>query len=198
MEEKNPEVLYIRRMKLFKKATQMPSVWKTKDLVIRDAIEEELPALEKIAIDCGYIEQWTGLKYEKGDMLKEFRGQVLPPNGKKERNRTQTIASKKTNKPVGYVIFYHGYPKKDVMWIGALMISPKHQGKKYGQQLVTQFAKEAKKLRGFSSIGIGVAVKNWPAMRFWIANGFTRIIKIKGDKTHAEKAFADLHLLKNI
>lgn len=198
MGEKNPEVPYDRRMGLFKKATQMPSAWKTKDLLIRDATEKDIPALEKIAIECSYIEQWTGLKYEKGDIVQDMTGEVLPPKGKKELNRVQVITLKKTGKAVGYVVLYHGYPAKDTVWIGALMISPKHQGKHYGRQFVAQFAKETKKLKKFSSVGIGVAVKNWPAMRFWIANGFTKIVKIKGDKKHDEKTFADLHLLKKI
>lgn len=185
-------------MGLFKKAKQMPSSWKTKNLLIRDAKLEDVAAMEKIAIQCSYIEQWTGLEYKKGEMLKEFQGEILPPKGKKHLNRLQIITLRKSKEEIGYVSMYHGYPDKRVLWIGALMILPKHQGKKYGQQFVAQFSKQAKKLKIFSSLGIGVAVKNWPAMRFWIANDFTHILKIKGDKKHADTAFADLHLLKKI
>lgn len=198
MAETNPEVLYDTPMPFFKRALQMPSSWRTKNLLIRDAELADIQTMEKIAQKCSYIEQWTGLKYEKGEMLKEFQGEILPPKGKKHLNRLQIITLRKSKEAIGYVSMYHGYPEKKTAWIGALMILPKHQGKKYGQQFVTQFSKEAKKLKGFSSVGIGVAVKNWPAMRFWIANGFTEILKIKGDKTHGEKAFADLHLLKKI
>lgn len=198
MEEMNQEVLYDPPMGLFRKAKQMPSSWKTKDLLIRDVELGDMPSLEKIAQECSYIDRWTGLTYTKGDMLREFQGEILPPKGKKHLNRLQIITLRTSKKPVGYVSMYHGYSKKHILWIGALMISPKHQGKKYGQQFVTQFVKEAKKLKGFSFVGIGVALKNWPAMRFWIRNGFTQISDIKGEKEHAEIAFADLHLLKKI
>ncbi len=131
-------------------------------------------------------------------MLKEFRHEMLPPKGKKHLHRLQTIALRKTGDIIGYAALYHGYSRKDMLWIGMLAIAPHHQGKKYGMQFMAQFEKQARKVDGIASVGIGVALKNWPAMRFWIRNGFTEILEIKGEKKHAKDAFADLLLLKNI
>ncbi len=39
---------------------------------------------------------------------------------------------------------------------------------------------------------LGVALKNWPALRFWTRAGFDRIITVKGDEIFSESTSAFL------
>ena len=95
-------------------------------------------------------------------------------------------------------MFYHGFPDTPTLWIAILAIHTDYQGKKFGQEVVLGLMEEARKLSNYTRLGLTVGIKNWPALRFWINNGFTEIIKLNGDKVYGEKAFADLWLAQDI
>ncbi|GGG05466.1 hypothetical protein GCM10010912_57700 [Paenibacillus albidus] len=43
-----------------------------------------------------------------------------------------------------------------------------------------------------------IAIKNWPAVRFWTQSGFNGISGIYGDKTIAEDSYANIELIKSL
>jgi len=43
-----------------------------------------------------------------------------------------------------------------------------------------------------------VDIKNWSAMRFWVQEGFDKIIEMVGDKVISEETFAHLILEKSL
>ncbi|SEK74305.1 Acetyltransferase (GNAT) family protein [Paenibacillus sp. OK003] len=49
---------------------------------------------------------------------------------------------------------------------------------------------------GYKEIRINVALKNWPALRFWTKSGFDQISGIYGDLEHSGKTFANMELIK--
>ena len=49
---------------------------------------------------------------------------------------------------------------------------------------------------GFNEIRLVVDLKNWPAIRFWVQNGFDKVIEMVGDKTISENTFAHFILEK--
>ncbi|WP_405130652.1 hypothetical protein MHB43_24800 [Paenibacillus sp. FSL H8-0317] len=49
---------------------------------------------------------------------------------------------------------------------------------------------------GYKEIRINVALKNWPALRFWIKSGFNQVSGIYGDLEHSDETFANTELIK--
>jgi hypothetical protein len=41
-------------------------------------------------------------------------------------------------------------------------------------------------------------LRNWPALRFWVALNYDRITKIVGDPEYREHAYADIELAKSL
>ena len=129
-------------------------------------------------------------------MLNEFEYKHLPPDGKPELHRLQSIRLKDSNEVIGYIVLYHDFPNANTLWIAVLAIHTDYQKNRYGQEVINQLIKEAQNL-GYNEIGISVGIKNWPALRFWIQAGFTQVIKFQGDKTCSDNTFADLWLKKS-
>ena len=121
----------------------------------------------------------------------------LPPNGKKENYRIYTIRSQMTNEICGILEIYHGYPDETTIWIGQFVIDKNHQKRGIGKEVIDELCSQARK-NGFSRIGIGVHLKNWPALRFWSANGFDKIRNISGDKEYGANHFSVISLECNL
>lgn len=123
----------------------------------------------------------------------------LPPidNASKDNNRFQSIYLKKTNQLIGFIDMYLGFPKDSTLWIGMFIIDEKYQDKGYAHEVIELIENELKGTK-YNEIGIGVYLKNWKGLRFWIKEGFTKINKITGDKEFSENTFAVISLEKSI
>ncbi len=180
--------------------TLLPTQWTTQRLRVKDSTLDDVPELQKIYDACAYIEEWTGLTAAdetEQPILSALMGGDLPPNGSKEFFRLQAIELRGTSQLIGYLQMYHGYPAADIFWVAVLAIHPRFQGKGYGQEVVHSLIKTVGELRAFGKIQLGVALKNWPALRFWAQAGFDKIVRIKGDKIHSDKTFAFVTLEKS-
>jgi diamine N-acetyltransferase len=177
---------------------QLPSKWETEHLVIMDSEKSELPELQAVFDNCAYIGDWTGMEAEdEGNYMEgELEHKHVPEGRSAEYHKVQSIRSKEDGKMVGYFIFYHGYPDDKTLWLSVMAVHTEYQGKRLGQEAIDGLTGEAKKLGGYERLALTVGIKNWPAIRFWVNNGFTEIIKINGDKIHSEKTFADIWLAK--
>jgi len=49
---------------------------------------------------------------------------------------------------------------------------------------------------GFRELRLTVDIKNWPAIRFWLKNGFDRITTFVGDKEYSNKSSAKIELAR--
>lgn len=126
------------------------------------------------------------------------KGDLPPiPNASKSSYRLKSIHFKKTGELIGFTDHYYGYPKIDTVWISIFIIHEKFRNNGYAQEAIEIITKESKQL-GFKKIGIGVHLKNWKALRFWVKAGFNKITEIKGDKLYSENTFAIVGLEKKI
>lgn len=179
---------------------QIPNQWKTQHLVVKDSILADLPEIDQVATACAYIEEWSGWKSEPGSaksMLHVLKGEELPPDGSKEFYRLQSLRLGDTGQLIGFLAMYHGFPTENITWITYLFIHPDFQGKGYGQEVAGGLSDKVKSL-GYTVMRLLVDVKNWPAMRFWVHEGFDKIIEYQGDKVLSENTFAHLILEKTL
>jgi GNAT superfamily N-acetyltransferase len=107
----------------------------------------------------------------------------LPPieNAKFENYSFNTICRKSDNEAIGFFDMYHGYPTSDTLWISMFVIDQSFQKAGYGSEMVDLLSFEAKQ-SGFSTLGIGVHLKNKKALLFWVKNRFDEIFEFNGDK----------------
>jgi ribosomal protein S18 acetylase RimI-like enzyme len=168
---------------------------------VEDSTLAEATELQQVHDACRYIEAWTGAlsdSQEAQTMLSALQGGDLPPGGSKEFFRLQSIRSKAASQLIGFADIYHGYPTSDIFWVGFLGIHPTYQGQGYGREFVQGLVEEVAGLGAYSAIRLGVALKNWPALRFWTRVGFDRIVEIRGDRVYSEQSFAFLYLERRL
>ena len=174
----------------------IPDQWETQRLVVSDSVGTEIPVIQDVCDACSYINEWTGWNPDDHPgltMETVLRDGELPPNGSKEFFKLQTIRLKNTKEVIGFFEFYHGFPDENTFFVLYLTIHPKYQRKGYGQEAVRSLCPLVRGL-GYTSIRLVVALKNWPAIRFWVKSGFNYIVDIRGDPIYSTTTFADLIL----
>jgi diamine N-acetyltransferase len=177
------------------KLVLIPSQGGTERLVIKNSTMEECTELQLLNEISDYTENWIGRRTEPYYVLKCLTKGCLPPGGKQEFYQAKSIYLKDSRQLIGFSELYHGYPEKEIFYIGWLFIHPDHQHNGYAQEFVNYVVCEASKI-GFTEARIGVQLKNWPALRFWTQLGFDKILGTVGDKDHSEKTFSVLRLQK--
>ena len=179
----------------------IPPRWGTSRLSVEDSTLAEATELQQVHDACAYIEAWTGAlsdSQQAQSMLSALQGGDLPPGGSKEFFRLQSIRLKATSQLIGFADVYHGYPTGDIFWVGFLGIHPAYQSQGYGREAVQGLIEVVAGLKAYSAIRLGVALKNWPALRFWTAAGFNRVVEIRGDKMYSDSSFAFLYLERRL
>ena len=123
--------------------------------------------------------------------------QGLPPNGSKKNLMNLLIIEKKNNLTAGFLSFYIGYPNKYILYIGDFFLRPDFQNSGAGSEIVSRLEANLKN-SSIKGIRLGVGLKNWKALRFWIKTGFNKIIKMSGDKDFMSDNFAVIELEKSL
>ena len=163
----------------------LPTRWKTERLTIRNAEEGDLPELRAVHTECAYVDELTGFREEDPDpTLREFRGESLPPNGKKELQSFQIILETASGAVVGHLITYHGFPDRETFWIGSFMIRPAFQRQKFGKEIIAALTTIVDELCTYSAMGIGVLIGNDAGKKFWESCGFANHIKTEDHGTY--------------
>ena len=177
------------------KSVLIPSQGETERLEIRNSTMDECIVLQQLNQVSDYIADWVGRRTEPDYVHKCLTDGALPPGGRKEFYQAKSIYLKNSGQLIGFSELYHGYPEKEVFYIGWLFIHPDYQHNGYAQEFIKYIVCEASKI-GFTEARIGVHLKNWPALRFWTQLGFDKILGIVGDSEHSEKTFSVLRLQK--
>lgn len=122
----------------------------------------------------------------------------LPPieNAKKGNYSIKTICRKNDYKIIGFFDIYHGYPSPEILWISMFLIDNHMQKSGYGSEIVELLSLQAKE-NGFSAMGLGVHLKNWKGLRFWIKNGFDTITGISSGNEFGTNKFSVIKLGKS-
>jgi ribosomal protein S18 acetylase RimI-like enzyme len=87
-------------------------------------------------------------------------------------------------------------PEAGLVWVSMFVIHPDFQRRQYGQQVAAGLSSQLGMLGLYRAIWLEVYLKNWLALRFWIAQGFTRIIEYDGARKLSGEAQASLVLEK--
>ena len=174
----------------------MPDFWETERMIIRDTTVDDIDSLQETYLQSRSVESWTRNEELTNDYIPNcvIKGN-LPTSGMKEYYKIQSIIHKNSSKIIGFLEFYHGYPQKEVLYIGTLLFSEDSRNRGYGQEVMTELFKKVKEL-GFSKARLGVSLKNWGGIYFWIKLGFNKITKFSGDKVHTKNSFGILELEK--
>ncbi|WP_284638275.1 GNAT family N-acetyltransferase [Paenibacillus silviterrae] len=175
----------------------LPDSWKSRNLAFRRLLENEINEVQHFYTGSQYISKWDGNEYNASQIEHWYSSGDLPPKGVKENYRLFTVRHMDSNELIGILSVYHGYPQIDSAYIAFLYICNERQGKGFGKEAENQLCTEVKNL-GYKEVRANVAVKNWPAIRFWTKAGYNGISGIYGDKVHTENTFANLELFKTL
>lgn len=171
----------------------------TERFMIRDATLDDVRALNNICKSWQDKELVEG--YSFGDRYIEqciTQGDLPPIAGaSKDFYAIKVVERKQDSTAVGFFDMYYGYPQASTLWISIFVISAPLQRTGIGVEVMTQLTEKAK-AAGLSKIGLGVYLKNWKGLRFWVNNGFNKVAGIKGDKEFGDDKFAVIHLEKYI
>ena len=172
--------------------------WETANIFVKDARLEEADVLQLLCEKSEYLRKWEGNPpIDPKHIEKTIIEGDLPPNGKKENFKIQSFYLKGTGQLVGYMTYYFGYPKEDIIFLNFLFIDPDDQGKGYSSEIVQKFM-ELVQVTPFNKVQLLVKLKNWPAIRFWTKHQFTTIIGYYGDAVHSDNTFAGLILEREV
>lgn len=177
----------------------LPQYLELARLIMRDATLGDCGRLQEIANAGSYIDKWVGQTTGPDDIYKNITEGDLPPvpDARIECYSFKAVCLKDTGLPIGYVGVYHGYPDTSTIWIDILLIDPAYQRLGFAKEVEDGIDKSAREI-GYSAIGIGVGLKNWPALRFWVKQGFDKIVKVVGDTEHSDATFATVSLRKTL
>ncbi|CAH1207777.1 hypothetical protein PAECIP111893_02778 [Paenibacillus plantiphilus] len=172
----------------------LPSSWKTERLHMEDLTAELVLQVQQLYESSQYLGEWDGNIERKPDYIMKCLAEgELPPNGKKENYRMQTIKRLEDGRIVGYFTIYHGFPNDDITYIAFMYIDRSCQRQGYAAEVIKGLTSELTRLN-YRAIRLNVALKNWPGIRFWLHSGFTTITTIHGDVECSEHTFANIEL----
>ena len=177
----------------------LPSKWAHEDIIMRDATIEDKDRLNEI---CKSWDQKTELEGEgfSDDYIENCilgKDELPPIENADNKNYAIKVVENTEGETVGYINIYQGYPDDSCLWIGMFMIDKKYQHNNYGSKAIHSLIEMAK-TKGWTRCGLGVYLKNWTGLRFWVNNGFKEIGGVFGDKLYSNTTFSLISLYQNI
>jgi ribosomal protein S18 acetylase RimI-like enzyme len=175
--------------------SSLTPTWKTKRCLIREAQELDFNEIASILTDNLDALKSQGREIQLESLVRSLlRHDDLPPNGHPSNETTTIIANKSTREAIGVFSFYRGYPTDKTIYIGSLFLFKKYQRQGFGREIIEDFKNRIREA-GYGEIRVAIALKNWSALRFWVALGFNRIAKISGDKNCSDTTYANIELI---
>jgi len=175
--------------------------WFTERVHIKDCRIQDVSLLTEIFNSCNYVEQWDptfSIVDEKE--IKLLVEKSLSETDENNGFRLQCLEIKDSSKIIGYFHLQHyspRLPQPATAFISMFVIHPEFQGKRFAQEIVEGLAKQLADC-GYIAIWLAVYLKNWVAIRFWIQQGFNKIIEYDGTNQFSETAQASLTLEKRL
>jgi diamine N-acetyltransferase len=180
--------------------SKIADTWQTSRLSVNTSLLEEAPDLLEVFNSCAYVEPWDPTF--KPVLLEEIAGLISTSLGIgekiDERFLIQTIRHKETGEVIGYFHIYHSVPHPNTVFMSMFVVRPELQKHHFGQEAFEGLVEQVREAGGWKAVWLQVYLKNWPAMRFWVRNGFTRIIEMRGDSIHEQNSHAAVVLEKII
>jgi ribosomal protein S18 acetylase RimI-like enzyme len=178
----------------------LPHSWQTERLLIQNVALAETGRLREVYNSCNYVEPWDKTFHLVSE--EEIAGLVNNSLafGRTDQNRfqMQSIRQKESGQIIGYFHLYHGRPHPHVAIISMFVIHRDHQKERVGQEVTAGLWQQLHQTGQITAVWLDVYLKNWPALRFWLANGFNTIIDYDGDPIHTDTSHANLCLEKKL
>ncbi len=161
---------------------------------LRDAHASDLPQISEVFADNRPTLAVLG-EATPEELATEFVARTdLPPGGRRGDEQRLLLLG-----PGGGVLgvlgCHWGYPGATCLYIGSLFLRLCHQRRGVGRDVV-ETLEAAAAADGFDEFRVAVGLKNWPALRFWLAMGYSQLTKVVGDDAHGPHAFAVVELAK--
>lgn len=167
-------------------------------ILARPVTESDAPGIE--AVYTGNRELLLLLDSENDPLALARRfveGRNLPARGCPSCLHNLVLREAGSGDVMGLLGLYTGYPKADVAYVGELFLSPQFQGVGFGREAYLSL--EALLRPGpMTRVRVGVGLRNWNALRFWIRLGFTHVTGMSGDRSFGPGRHAFLELQKNL
>ena len=179
----------------------LPPEWSTERIRVKDSQLGDVPCLTQIFNSCHYVEQWDPtFQLVDEDEIRRLVEKSLAETGVDQGFRLQRLETINGRESIGYFHVQHHsarLPQPATAFISMFVIRPEHQGQQYAQEVVTGLAQQLAE-RGYMAVWLHVYLKNWPAIRFWVQQGFNKIIEYDGEKQLSESVQATLTLEKRL
>lgn len=172
--------------------------WETERCHILEAQELDIPVVTSIFTDNldAIHSQGTDCQPEEiASILLRHEG--LPPGGNPSREQTFLIIDKASQVTSGLLSIYCGYPTEETLYIGSLFFLRDWQRRGLGREVIEDLERRASE-KGYRAARVAVGLKNWSALRFWVALDYNRITQITGHRECSGTTFADIELMKNL
>lgn len=176
----------------------MPYTFRSARIIAQPVSGAQIREIE--AVYTGNRELLLLLDRESDPLLLARRfvdGRNLPPRGRPPCLHNLVLLEAGSGDVMGLLGLYAGYPKADVAYVGELFLSPQFQGVGLGREAYQGL--EARLRAGsMARVRVGVGLRNWNALRFWIRLGFSQVTGMSGDRVFEPGRYAFLELQKNL
>lgn len=176
----------------------LPASWRLATADIEIASEDDLSGVACVYSENADLLSLIGPEtdpHTKAEAM--IRHTELPPGGRPEQEQTYVVRASGSDTVDGVLQVYRGYPEPGVLYLGELYLRPVAKGRGLGATIVEALEHRAREA-GASEIRLGVGLRNWGALRFWVRMGYDRITKVSGDRAFAENAFAVIELARQL
>ncbi len=175
--------------------------WFTERVHIKDCRIQDVSLLTEIFNSCNYVEQWdpTFCIVDENE-IKRLVEKSLSETDENKGFRLQCLEVMDSRKIIGYFHLQHyspRLPQPATAFISMFVMRPEFQRKHFAQEIVEGISKQLADC-GYIAIWLAVYLKNWGALRFWIQQGFNKIIEYDGASQFSETEQASLTLEKRL
>ncbi len=175
--------------------------WFTEHVHIKDCRIQDVSLLTEIFNSCNYLEPFDPtFSIVDENEIKLLVEKSLSETDENKGFRLQCLEVIDSKKIIGYFHLQHyspRLPQPATAFISMFVIHPEYQGKRFAQEVVEGLSKQLADY-GYIAIWLAVYLKNWPAIRFWLQQGFNKIIEYDGAKQFSETDQASLTLEKRL
>lgn len=176
----------------------MKYVFCSQRLAVQPVTEAEIQNIHEIFASNADLLQLLDREHDPRIHAEQFVfSRILPPNGISNQMYNLTLRRKDTQSIVGLLGLYEGYPTAHIAYLGQLFLHTRYQGQGLGQEIYEQLENYLR-LRAIRAVRVGVALRNWNALRFWIKRDFLHITGMSGDRNFSSQKHAFLELQKKL
>ena len=104
------------------------------------------------------------------------------------------LKNNETSRIMGYFQCIAHYPDNGTLWTSAMILHPEYHGKNIGKTFITSI-EEKLSIDTINKMSLRVSLKNYPALRFWLANGFTTILHFNAEQYYSSESNAACFVL---